>query len=306
MLPLISICVPAYGEPELLKKCLQSIAEQDYPNIEVIVSDDTPDERVKIICNEVKDSLALHYFHNQPSLGSPANWNAALEKGKGTLLLLLHHDDWLSQKTSISKFAKPLLDNPTIDAVFGTTETTNANGISSIQKIDLEELHQHPVNLLLANKVGPPSNLMIRNSINVRYNLVYRWLVDIDYYIQALLKGSKFYYVPEKLISVGVHANQTTNVFQQNPMLVLKENIVFARTYHSQFSGWKIYDHYWRLIRNTSVDLEDWKAMGISYDEIPNFIRQILNAQRKWSKKMLLIGPFSKTLMLLSYLKNGF
>ena len=126
MLPLISICVPAYGEPELLRKCLQSITEQDYPNIEVIVSDDTPDERVKM-CNEFKDSLALHYFHNQPSLGSPANWNAALEKANGSLLLLLHHDDWLREKKSISKFAKPLLDNSSIDVVFGRTETTNTN-----------------------------------------------------------------------------------------------------------------------------------------------------------------------------------
>lgn len=304
MLPLISICVPTYGQPQLLQRCLQSIAEQDYPNIEVIVSDDTPDERVKIVCNEFKDSIPLQYFHNCPSLGSPANWNAALDKAKGEFLLLLHHDDWLVEKKAVSKFSKPLLENHFIDVVFGATDTTNANGISSRQKIDLPQLRRHPENLLLANKIGPPSNLMVRKLASSRYNTAYKWLVDIEYYLQLFLKHHQFYHIPDKLIEVGIHPHQTTGIYQQNQLLVLRENILFANQYQHLFVSWRIYDHYWRLIRNTKPDPKKLEEIGMKPDDLPVFIREIISAQKNWGDKLLAIGPISKSLMFLSYLKK--
>src|SRR2546423_12636792 len=101
MQPLISICIPSYNEPELLERALLSIINQDYKNVEVIISDDTPDESVKKIIPEYSNRLQLSYYQNLPSLGSPKNWNAALNKGKGEYLMLLHHDDWLANSNSI-------------------------------------------------------------------------------------------------------------------------------------------------------------------------------------------------------------
>ncbi|MTE24973.1 glycosyltransferase, partial [Microbacterium sp. ZXX196] len=43
---LISICIPAYKNPKLLKRCLNTVLEQTYSNIEVIITDDSPNEDV--------------------------------------------------------------------------------------------------------------------------------------------------------------------------------------------------------------------------------------------------------------------
>lgn len=40
MTPLISICITAYKQPDLLKRTLESIRRQTYKNLEIIVTDD--------------------------------------------------------------------------------------------------------------------------------------------------------------------------------------------------------------------------------------------------------------------------
>ena len=50
--PLVSVVVPAYNEQDLIATCLQSIIEQDYPNLEIICVDDRSADRTpEIVTN---------------------------------------------------------------------------------------------------------------------------------------------------------------------------------------------------------------------------------------------------------------
>ena len=49
-LPLLSVIVPVYGTEKFLGKCLDSLLEESYPNMEIIVVDDcSPDQSYEII-----------------------------------------------------------------------------------------------------------------------------------------------------------------------------------------------------------------------------------------------------------------
>lgn len=45
----VSVVVPVYDKPETIRACLNAIAEQDYPNIELIVVDDNPESNQEVI-----------------------------------------------------------------------------------------------------------------------------------------------------------------------------------------------------------------------------------------------------------------
>ena len=86
----------------------------------------------------------------------------------------------------------------------------------------------------------------------------------------------------------------------------MKENVFFAKSYHSRFASWKIYDHYWRLVRNTRPYLKKLEDLEMSENEIPEFIRHIFIVQEKFPGKILSVGPLSKIIMLFSYSTKGF
>src|SRR5687768_8351704 len=116
---LVSICIPAYQQPALLERCLRSITSQTYKDVEILISDDTPNDSVKIIVDKFAKDLNISYRHNLRPLGSPSNWNAALEKAKGQYVMLLHHDDLFANEYSLAKFVTPFEKDSSVEFVFG-------------------------------------------------------------------------------------------------------------------------------------------------------------------------------------------
>ena len=98
-MPLISICIPAYNRTTYLKRLFESIADQLFKDFEVIVSDDSPSDSVKDLCAAYSNKFTLRYFKNQPSLGTPANWNNAIEKAIGSNYVVIQTADELDTES---------------------------------------------------------------------------------------------------------------------------------------------------------------------------------------------------------------
>ncbi len=92
--PLISICVPTYDRTKYLRGALESCLKQSYPNFEVIVHDDTADDRIQSIVESLS-SEKIRYLHNHPPLGLVKKLNDFLDKAKAEWILILCDDDLL-------------------------------------------------------------------------------------------------------------------------------------------------------------------------------------------------------------------
>jgi len=66
--PLISICVPAYKKPDYVVRLLESVLQQSYKRVEVVISDDSPDDTVKIAIEPYKSEISIVYIQNKPAL----------------------------------------------------------------------------------------------------------------------------------------------------------------------------------------------------------------------------------------------
>lgn len=303
--PLVSICIPAYKKPDLVYRCLQSIDIQDYSNIEIIISDDSPDEDIKQVAAQFSQ-LAINYQHNHPALKTPKNWNAALDKASGELIMLMHQDDFFAVPHAITRFVASF-SNANIDFAFCKNIGLNTQGsyIPFQTKNVIPNLVEQPAYLIMRCVIGPPSNVMFRKKVNVRYDERLIWLVDVDYYIRILKGGYRYEYIRDHLVTIGIHADQTTEYVRANNKIIFKENIqVLNKQEEPALCDIKLYDYYWRLIRNFGVtSTKQVTNFDIQPDELPESIKKMISLQNKVSPVLLKNGFFSKSLMAISYLQ---
>jgi glycosyltransferase involved in cell wall biosynthesis len=232
--PKVSICIPAYRQPEYLKRILDSVQIQTYTNYEIVLCDDSPDNSVKDLVDSYPFKNNLRYYKNNSPLGSPENWNESVRKSQGEYIKILHHDDWFSYDNSLAEFVKMLDDHPKADFAFSaalvynerTKQTTEF--LPSQDKIQL--LKQNPRLLFFGNLVGPPSSTIFRRKLNLTFDRQLKWVVDLDFYIQAIQRNNNFVNSEKTLITSTTDAgHQITNECIGNKCVELRE---YTYLYH--------------------------------------------------------------------------
>lgn len=110
--PKVSIIIPTFNRAKYLKKAIESALEQDYPNLEVIVSDNaSTDDTPSVVKNFLKNKK-LRYFRNKTNIGMVANWRKALYNYvSGEWAIILSDDDYFVDKSFISKAINLILRN---------------------------------------------------------------------------------------------------------------------------------------------------------------------------------------------------
>ena len=72
MEPLISVIVPVYKAKQSLKRCVDSLLNQSYPNLEIILVDDgSPDECGELCDKYAQDNPNIRVIHKEN--GGPAS-----------------------------------------------------------------------------------------------------------------------------------------------------------------------------------------------------------------------------------------
>lgn len=96
--PLVSIIVPIYKVEPYLRRCLDSIVNQTYTNLEIILVDDGSPDTCPQICDEyaAKDKRIV-VIHKENGGLSDAR-NAGLEISKGEYISFVDSDDWVDEK----------------------------------------------------------------------------------------------------------------------------------------------------------------------------------------------------------------
>ncbi len=91
--PLISIAMATYNGEKYLREQLDSIYNQTYSNIEVLVCDDCSNDNTTSILKEYKDNFGLKYFVNKVNLGYVKNFERAISLCSGEFIALSDQDD---------------------------------------------------------------------------------------------------------------------------------------------------------------------------------------------------------------------
>lgn len=227
----VSICIPTYNQLEYLKKCIQAILIQDYLNYEIIISDDSTTNDVKSYIESLNITQQIHYFKNNPSLGTPENWNSAVSKANGEYIKVLHHDDYFTEANSLAQYVSLLDNNPNSDFGFSATLVwnikSNKKRTHTCSPFLLNKLRNDNHYLFFKNLIGAPSATIYRKSINVKFDKTFKWLVDVDFYISTLMKNNAVQYIDKSLICT-IHGMETqvTQQIEYDKTIQIREHIL--------------------------------------------------------------------------------
>lgn len=96
---LVSIVLPVYNVEKYLPKCLDSVVNQTYKNLEIIcIDDETPDGSVDIIKKYAEKDGRIVLI-SQKNQGLSGARNTGIEAAKGEYIMFLDSDDWIDGET---------------------------------------------------------------------------------------------------------------------------------------------------------------------------------------------------------------
>lgn len=91
--PLISIVIPVYNVKDYIRECIESVLDQTYTNLEVlIINDKTPDKSIEII-HDLASDRRINIINLPNNLGLSGARNEGLHRANGEYVVFVDSDD---------------------------------------------------------------------------------------------------------------------------------------------------------------------------------------------------------------------
>ncbi len=126
--PLVSIGIPTFDRPVLLDKCLASISDYTYRNIEIIISENSQHSPTdKVVANY--SHLCIRYYRQYKNIGIINNFKFVLTHASGNFFFF-HSDDDSYGNSFVQDAIESFNANPDIVTFFGVTALCHSAGLA--------------------------------------------------------------------------------------------------------------------------------------------------------------------------------
>ncbi len=223
-LPLVSILMPTHERPEFFKLALESALAQTYRHIEIIVSDNSEDDRTEELMKAYAADERINYTHDA-GLSAMQNWLQPLERARGEYFSYLFDDD-LYAPEKIERMADVLSMEDGIAFVTShrcaIDEEGNIVADLAIDPLPVEETSRIPGELAIygllekqANFIGEYTTVLLPRSARETVREVLTEeprsaLLDVECWMRLLEHGDLLYIV-DTLSYFRKHDGQSSN-----------------------------------------------------------------------------------------------
>lgn len=207
--PLISIVIATYNGAKFLATQLDSVLAQDYPNLEIIISDDnSKDETISILENYQQKKSAIRIIRSEQNKGYIKNFEQGCKQAKGVFVALCDQDDrWHPEK--VSKLYAAIGDKALVyaDSVL-CNENMEPIGVNISDRVNCKDFSSPLEQAIFCRIYGHA--MLIRNDF-LQQIFPFPSIIPHDWWISytATLHGG-IRYIPEALAWYRQHSN---NVF---------------------------------------------------------------------------------------------
>lgn len=218
--PLVSVIMPVYNSEKYLKEAIDSIFDQTYQNIELIVIDDgSVDNSINIIKNINSDKIV--FLRNERNIGVSATRNKGFSVAKGKYIALMDSDD-ISPLYRIEKQVEFLENNIEYGLIGGHYESFKKHLFFTRRKLRKHSLSDKHIEVSL-NFLGAIAggSTMIRSEVLLKNSLEFDTSLhiaeDFDLW-RRIGKFSKVTNIDDLLIHYRKHRNNSIKNREKNDL----------------------------------------------------------------------------------------
>ena len=192
----ISIIVPIYNEEENLRKCIESLINQTYKELEIILINDGSTDKSKEIIESFKDKRIIAI--NKKNTGISDTRNIGIGKSTGDYIMFVDSDDYLELNCIGRLIETAEKENSEIVMFNYYLETPSKRIEIKLPKIEARNLKEDK-DLLTKIHLGPCTKIfkaeLIKDNL-FPLNLKYE---DVPFVVEAVIKAGKISFVPNYL-----------------------------------------------------------------------------------------------------------
>lgn len=264
----VSIIIPIYNVEKYIARCINSVLNQTYRNLEIILIDDcTPDRSMEIAkqivenSNKAKD-LEIKYISHPQNKGIAATRNTGIRNVCGEYFFFLDSDDEITPDC-IKSMVNLAIKYKGVDIIQGNIVDTNNNKVKEIKTIDTEYIEDK----LLIKKMMFNDGTSTYSIPNVVWNKLIRTSLVIEnnmWFKEGIVAEDVYWLIMywKYINSIAFNLKKTYLYFNDNPSSITNEKIQRHRHFFSKMETFKdfiptidkndtyIYRHYIRLLHH--------------------------------------------------------
>ena len=262
---MISIIIPCYNAEKTIERCLESVINQTYKNIDIIVINDGSVDRTDSIIKRYTTDKRIKYY-NRSNHGIGKTRNFGIEKANGKYITFLDSDDYLPNDAidNLYKLAQKNKLDLVVSDYYVDNKNIKSEKIKSFSITNVKNNHD----LILDVNLAPWNKLYKKELIeNIKFeeNLKYE---DAPFVIESIIKAKRIGKLDKETYYYVVNPNSETTIRDERI-----------------FDIFKILDIIGRLVENKKELTEVYKTLCIRI--ICNY-----NIQQRYQKKIKTANRF--------------
>ena len=246
----ISIIIPVYNTGKYLHRCIGSIINQTYKDLDIIIVDDGSGEETAVICDELAQlDSRIRVFHKKNEGVSVAR-NYGLSKASGDYIGFVDSDDWIipeMYELLVSHMIQESADVVYCDALTiwdDNKEELDTFSIPFSQKVNKSDISPS----VLFETAGSVWRGLYRSEIlkNILFPVGLKFSEDRYYNLQVLSAANTIFYLKVPLYYRYMREDSCVNSFHPDAVEVASKGFDLMADYVDVHWGRDYYDEYRR------------------------------------------------------------
>lgn len=272
---LVSVIIPTYNRSETIKNAINSVLQQSYQNLEVLLVDDASKDDTKQVVESIKDPR-VQYYRNDKQMGANISRNVGITHAKGTYIAFCDSaDQWVADK--LEKQIKKMQETSS-DIIFCAETVTNAEQtyIIPFEKPKAMLLQNRLLELLSMENCVDTSTLVVKKECFDQAGLFHLELPRLQEYEWMLRAAQKFkvFYLDEVLVSALIRKDSISSdvgKYCKAVSIIYRDHYEFFRSYgrqrdflfspigllYSEQATFDEYEKYFSYLKDTETALKE-------------------------------------------------
>lgn len=217
-MPKISVLIPAYNAEKYIEKCIESVVNQTFKDIEIIIVNDGSDDKSPELIEKFHDSRIK--IINKKNSGYGASLNLGLKEAKGEYISIIEADDFIDKDMFKKLYSSPKSDVIKSGFYFypqNVQYNLNIEGLTTIDDSpEMINIKPSIWSSIYKKSFLDKNNITFNESKGASYQ-------DISFHFKTLFLAQSIYLINEPLYYYRTDNEFSSVKNKNNPQAVIKE-----------------------------------------------------------------------------------